>query len=260
MVQSNMPAEKWVHRKRTVFIALPAFNEEGCIGALLGHIDSAMVDASLSYKVILIDDGSTDRTSAIAEEYSAHMPLILQRHGSNQGLGVTIKDGIMKALELADESDIIITMDADDTHTPGLILRMVRMVSEGYDVVIASRFQREARTIGVPLLRRLLSSGASMILRILFPVKGVRDYTCGFRAYRASILKEAINRYGKDFFDQEGFQCMVDILLKLRGMHLIFGEVPFILRYDFKEGGTKMNIRRTIIKTLSLIVKRRLGK
>ena len=94
---------------------------------------------------------------------------------------------------------------------------------------------------------------------MLFPIRGVRDYTCGYRAYRAVVIKDALSDYGDDFLNQDGFQCMVDILLKLRRRDLIFGEVPFILRYDIKEGGTKMNVRRTILQTLLLIV-RRLGR
>jgi dolichol-phosphate mannosyltransferase len=64
------------------------------------------------------------------------------------------------------------------------------------------------------------------------PIRGVRDYTCGYRAYRGRVLRQAFQRYGDDFINQEGFQCMVDILLKLRKMDVIFGEVPLILRYD----------------------------
>jgi dolichol-phosphate mannosyltransferase len=59
--------------------------------------------------------------------------------------------------------------------------------------------------------------------------------------------------------DQDGFQCMVDILLKLRKMNFIFGEVPIVLRYDFKEGESKMQLSRTSRKTLQLIFKRRFG-
>jgi dolichol-phosphate mannosyltransferase len=151
-------------------------------------------------------------------------------------------------------------MDADDTHTPGLILRMVRHITEGCDVVIASRYQPGSRTIGVPWSRRLLSYGASILFRVVFPTPGVRDYTCGYRAYRADAIQDAVSHYGQDFLNQDGFQCMVDILLKLRTRHLIFGEVPFILRYDQKEGGTKMRVWRTVRQTLSLLVARRLGK
>ena len=91
-------------------------------------------------------------------------------------------------------------------------------------------------TVGVPLLRRFLSYAASTLFRVLLPISGVKDFTCGYRAYRAKAIKDAIALDGDRFMDQDGFQCMVDILLKLRKMNLIFGEVPFVLRYDLKEG------------------------
>ncbi len=156
--------------------------------------------------------------------------------------------------------DIIVTMDADDTHTPGLVLRMVRMIGEGHDVVIASRYRSGTRTIGVQLYRRLLSYGGSLLFKLFFPIRGVKDYTCGYRAYRAAVLQEAIQQFGKNFLDQEGFHCMIDILLKLYRMNLVFGEVPMVLRYDLKEGESKMNVRRTIVNTLQLIIKRRFNK
>jgi dolichol-phosphate mannosyltransferase len=151
-------------------------------------------------------------------------------------------------------------MDADNTHTPGLIRNMIRVVREGADVVIASRYQSGSYIRGVPLHRKLLSLGARAMFQIFFPIPGIRDYTCGYRAYRASVLKEAFRRYGDDFVNQEGFQCMVDILLKLRRMDLIFREVPLILRYDLKEGASKMKVARTIGRTLGLIAQRRLGR
>lgn len=249
--------ETWQKQPRRVFVVLPAFNEALRIEKLLHHIDEAMVESSFPYRVIVVDDGSTDATASIVRQCAGRMPIVLERHAVNLGLGKTIHDGLLTATGLADERDIIITMDADDTHTPGIILRMVRMITEGYDVVIASRYRRESLTIGVPAARRFLSFAASLLMRALFPIRGVRDYTCGYRAYRAQVIKKAVELYGRDFLDQDGFQCMVDILLKLRNMHLIFGEVPFILRYDFKEGGTKMKIGMTMRKTLLLIFKRR---
>ena len=61
-------------------------------------------------------------------------------------------------------------------------------------------------------------------------------------------------------FEFDGFQCMVDILIKLRRMDLIFREVPLILRYDLKEGASKMKVARTVGQTLGLIARRRLGR
>ena len=97
------------------------------------------------------------------------------------------------------------------------------------------------------------------MMRLAFPIPGVRDYTCGYRAYRGDALAGAIRAYGDSFVDQEGFQCMVDILLKMRRMpNLVFGEVPLILRYDMKRGESKMRLVRTARKTLGLLAHRKM--
>ena len=85
-------------------------------------------------------------------------------------------------------------------------------------------------------MRRLLSYAGSALFRMVFPIPGVRDFTCGYRAYRASVLRRAVAHYRAEFVNQEGFQCMVDILLKLSRMHLRFDEIPITLRYDRKGG------------------------
>lgn len=144
-------------------------------------------------------------------------------------------------------------MDADDTHGPGLILRMTRMIREGHDVVIASRYRIGSRVIGLSRSRKILSLGASLLFRLLLPTKGVTDFTSGFRAYRAQVIKDALAKYGSDFIEREGFACMVDVLLKVRKMPVVFGEVPFILRYDRKDSKSKMDVPKTIISTLNLL-------
>jgi len=244
--------------RRTVRIVLPAYNEEANMPRLLESVRDAMEESFARYQVIVVDDGSRDRTAGVVESFAREMPLQLIRHPVNQGLGATLRDGLLAALKNAAERDIIVTMDADDTHTPGLILRMVRMINEGYDVVIASRYQVGSRVYGVTLTRRIMSGAASLLMRTVFPTRGVRDFTCGYRAYRVSVLRAAVSRYGVDFVNQEGFQCMVDVLLKLRLIeNIVFGEVPLLLRYDRKEGESKMNVWRTARQTLSLLARRR---
>jgi dolichol-phosphate mannosyltransferase len=228
--------------KRAVHIVLPAYNEAESIGSLLTSIRDTMDEHPMDYRVVIVDDGSRDRTADIVEEFARTMPILLLRHEVNQGLGATIRDGIVAATESAGEHDIIVTMDADDTHTPGLIPQMTGLIHEGYDVVVASRFQRGSRVYGVPPLRRLMTRGASVLMRLVFPTRGIRDYTCGYRAYRVTALRAAFARYGDRLFTQQGFQCMVDLLLRLRGLDLVFGEVPFVLRYDRKAGVSKMRV------------------
>ena len=247
--------------RSTVWLVLPAFNEEASLPDLLDRIEDAMADARLAYEVLIVDDGSTDATAEIARARSESMPLRLIEHEVNLGLGASIRDGLMAACEAARPKDTLVTLDADNTHTPELILRMVRMVREGHDVVIASRYRPGSRVRGVPLARGALSLAARFLLGLLFPIKGVRDYTSGYRAYRAAVLQDVIAREGTDFFQQGGFQVMVDILLQLRrNRDLIFGEVPMILRYDLKEGASKMDVGSTISDTLRLVIQRRLGR
>jgi dolichol-phosphate mannosyltransferase len=243
-----------------VIVVLPAYNEQDNIAGLLQSISESLSDAYLDFQILVVNDGSADRTPEILKEQEALLPLKVYTHEKNQGLGATIRDGLYYANQISKPKDVIVTMDADETHTPGLILRMVRMIKEGHDVVIASRYQPGARVIGLALHRRMISYAASKLMRVLFPIHGVRDYTCGYRAYRGDALSKAVRAYGNRFVDQEGFQCMVDILLKMRRMpNLVFGEVPLVLRYDMKQGESKMRLFETAKKTLRLLFERRLG-
>jgi len=246
-------------RRKALAIVLPAYNEERNLGPLLDSIRDAMAEAAVPYRVIVVDDGSVDQTAATIASRESAMPLVLVRHPKNQGLGATIRDGLRLATELAGDGDVIVTMDADQTHNPGLIPRMVQAIHEGHDVVIASRYRPGSRVCGLSTFRVLVSLGASWMFRIVFPTTGVRDFTCGYRAYRATLLKTALATYGDRFIEAEGFHCMAEILLKLRPLRPIFGEVPFILRYDLKEGATKMRVGRTIRQTLALVLRSRLS-
>jgi dolichol-phosphate mannosyltransferase len=150
-------------------------------------------------------------------------------------------------------------MDADDTHAPALMGQMLDRVEEGYNLVIASRYLPQSRIVGLSAFRAFLSWGAGLLFRFTFPIKGVRDYTCGYRAYQAGLLRAAFEKWGNDFINQPGFSCMVDILLRLSTLEPVVVEVPLLLRYDRKPGASKMNVRRTITQTLNLMVRRRLG-
>jgi dolichol-phosphate mannosyltransferase len=244
---------------RAVRVVLPAYNEADSIGAVIRSLERAGLDSGLRMHAIVVDDGSRDSTGEVVRAHDGQLEITLIQHGTNLGLGAALRSGLLRAIDMAGDSDVIVTMDADDTHTPGAIMEMVAKIDAGFDVLIASRYRPGAQVVGVPASRRFLSYAASLIFRIIFPITGVRDFTCGYRAYRASVLKRATSRYRQEFVNQEGFQCMVDILLKLSRMNLRFGEVPLVLRYDRKSGKSKMRVLRTIWKTLALLFRRRLG-
>jgi len=238
-----------------IAIVLPAFNEESSLPILISHIrDLAKKRLPEGITILVIDDGSSDGTYKCVEELAAD-DLILIRHYINKGLGEALKTGILEALKLSPDIDIIVTMDSDNTHTPGLLIRMIMALEEGNDVVIASRYRPGSRVVGLSWHRQLLSLGMSWMFRILFPIKGVRDYSCGYRAYKAKLLQKAFDEWDNQFISQSGFSCMVDILLKLNRLNVIFSEVPLILRYDLKHGKSKMNVQKTMIETLCLAVR-----
>ena len=242
-----------------VLVVLPAYNEQDALPPLLVSIQAALEPAEIPYRVIVVDDGSRDDTAKVAREAAGHLPVELVPHGVNQGLAAAIRTGLTTAVAEAGPDDVIVTMDCDNTHPPRLIPRMLAMIEDGCDVVIASRFQPGAEVIGVPRSRQLYSVVARWLFQVLFPIRGVRDYTCGFRAYRADALRQAIARYGDGLISETGFSCMADLLLKLRALPLEMGEVPLELRYDRRGGGSKMRVLRTIRQTLGLLLRRRFG-
>jgi dolichol-phosphate mannosyltransferase len=257
--ESQLVAPEQQSAQQKVWIALPAYNEEKSLPPLLEAIHAALEPVGIDYGVIVVDDGSRDATASIAREAAAEGPVELIMHVKNQGLAAAIRTGLGAAVARSGPNDVIVTMDCDDTHPPRLIPQMLDAINDGRDVVIASRFQPGAKVVGVPASRMVYSIGAKWMFQTLFPIHGVRDYTCGYRAYRAEALQQAYGQYGDTLVDQDGFQCMVDILLKLRKLPLIFGEVPLILRYDLKRGQSKMRMMKTSLNTLGLLWRRKTG-
>ncbi len=240
-----------------VWIILPTYNEEKNLQALLQRIQVALDPLDCLYEVVVVNDGSQDQSAEIARTMSESMPIQLVNHTQNQGLGGTMRTGFIAGLKHAEPDDVIITMDADNTQPPESIPEMVDMIRNGYDLVVASRFQAGAQVVGVPWHRRLMSDGARWVFAAILPIKGVRDFTCGFRAYRAGILQRAMDHYGDQFISEPGFASMSDILLKLRRQKPIAGEIPLVLRYDQKVGASKMKVLKTVWATLWLLARRR---
>lgn len=216
-----------------------------------------MTKRNYQYSVVVYDDGSTDNTAEILNK-NVHgiTSLVVIGEKENRGLGHAMNSLVNKTLKLSlDDDDVAVVLDADNTHNPEHIFRMVDNINDGFDVVIASRFLKNSRIVGVPKYRNLLSIVASYLMKVLFPIKGVKDYTCGYRAYRVGLLREAKNIYKDSLITEQSFACMAELLIKLRGMNILAVEVPLVLRYDRKGGESKMKIMKTIISTLSMILK-----
>jgi dolichol-phosphate mannosyltransferase len=225
-----------------IVILLPAYNEEESLPQLMPKIIDTMSKLGEEYKVVVCNDGSKDKTMEILTNYASAMPLEIIHHKINRGLGETIRDLFEKAAELANTNDIIIRLDCDDTHEPEFMPTLIEKVRSGYDVVIASRFAPGGGQMGVNGYRAFISNAANLFMKIFFPISGLREYSCGYRAFNAKIILEAISFYGNDFVQLKGlgFTCTLEKLVKLKILNAKFGEVPFVLRYDQKISNSKM--------------------
>jgi len=225
-----------------VTILLPAYNEAKSIPVLFPKIARVLAEARIPYRIIVCDDGSQDDTPALLAEFARTMPIEVLRHKMNRGLGETSRDLFERAAEVCSPDDVIVRFDCDDTHEPDIIPRLVAKLGEGFDLAIASRYQPGGGQIGVSAYRAFISRTANLFMKCLFPLRGVREYSCGFRAYRAGLIQDAIAVFGNNFIQLKGlgFTCTLEKLIKLKLLGARCAEVPFVLRYDQKRSYSKM--------------------
>lgn len=225
-----------------IIILLPAFNEEKSLPALLPKIKRTMTALKEEFVVVVCNDGSLDKTGYILQQNMSELPLIVISHTINRGLGETSRDLFENAAQISKPGDVIIRLDCDDTHEPDIIPSIVERVRSGYDVVIASRFVTGGAQHGVSAYRGFISRCANLFMKVFFPIKGLQEYSSGFRGYRAEKIKEAIDFYGNNFIQLKGlgFTCTLEKLVKLKMINATFSEVPFVLRYDQKQSDSKM--------------------
>lgn len=235
----------------TLSIVIPVRNERESMPPLLEKFAAAMRGFSRPYRIIVVDGVSTDGTPDVVREFADRLPIEVIALPENLGLGGALEQGLLRAMT---QSDVVVTMDGDDSHDPATIHSMLTKLEQGYDLVVASRFEPGGQEVGVASYRKVMSHAASALLRFLFPVGTVKDYSSGFRAYRTDALQLVQRRFGR-LVGERGFSCMMELLLKLRVMGVRATEVPLVLRYDLKRSESKMNIGHTIVRYLLVIGK-----
>lgn len=226
-----------------IYILLPAYNEENSLDYLLPKLDKAFKqEMGRQYQIIICNDGSKDKTLEKIDCYKKMMPITVINHKYNRGLGETSRDLFEEAASISCDGDIIVRMDCDDTHEPEYIRGLIHKIEEGYDVAIASRFVKGGGQEGLNFYRKTVSWLANKFMKLFFPIRGIDEYTSGFRAYRASVIKKAIEAFGNNFIQLKGlgFTCTLEKLVKLKIIGAKFAEAPFILRYHQKRSASKM--------------------
>ena len=244
-----------------IWVIFPAWNEAKGSRPTLLALWQAFRGRGEPYTAVLVDDGSTDRTVAEAQaavaESNGELRLEVLSHATNRGLGAGLRTGIYWVVDRAADDDILVTLDADNTHPPALIPQLVAKVRAGADLSIASRYRHGSEVHGVPGYRRALSDVASVLFQSIYPLPGVRDYTCCFRAYRIPLLRRARIVYGEELCTARGFEAVMDLLLRLGPLGAKVDEIGFVLDYGERVGQSKMKVLRTIRSTLALLIRRR---
>lgn len=250
---------KVTNKIENVYFVLPAYNEEESLPNLLTRLRNLKSGHNIKLNIVVVNDGSSDETATVTQESAKGLRLTLVNHEKNMGLGQAVQTGIKEALSQAGINDIIIIMDADDTHDVTLMDQMIERIENGADIVIASRFVSGGNDESAPPFRRLLSRGASVVFKTLLPLSKINDFTSGFRAYRVSLLNKASIHWGETLILEQGFACMVELLLKLRHWEPKIEEIPFFLRYDRKLGASKLKLFKTLLQYLKLGIRDRVS-
>ncbi|MFA6451626.1 MAG: glycosyltransferase, partial [bacterium] len=165
----------------------------------------------------------------------------------NRGLAAAVRTGIDAFLaRSSDPDDIMVTMDADNTHDPSYIAGLAAGIRGGADVVICSRFVAGGEERGVNAFRKLLSRGAKSFMDALAPIRGVKDISCGYRAYSRAILSLACGAYGAHLIQSKSGSVQAELLIRALALGARIEEIPFTLRYDLKQGPSKIGMAKTI--------------
>jgi dolichol-phosphate mannosyltransferase len=236
-----------------IYILLPAFNEENNLPGLLDEINAR--DWAWKYNVVIVNDGSTDKTQEIACSFALRMPLTLLNHKVNLGLGKALRTGLNYLSDILSDNDAVVTMDADQTHPVELINALKEKLDSGFDIVVASRFCPGGEQINIPMHRRFLSFCANFLINILWPIENIRDYTSGFRIFSAAVIKKLSKIYGEDIIKEKGFTSTVELFFKASLFTANISQVPLKLDYGRKKSKSKLKLVSTVLGYAGLLFK-----
>ncbi|MCK4316419.1 MAG: glycosyltransferase, partial [Anaerolineae bacterium] len=227
-----------------VSVIVPTYNEQENIESLVARLLALPVAVC----VIVVDDNSPDGTGAIADRLAAESDGrmgVIHRAGK-LGLGTAYVAGFKRAL--AEEADLICTMDADFSHNPRYIPAMVDKIGQGYDLVIGSRYVRGGGASGCIFARKLLSWGANAFARTMLGLRA-HDTTAGFRCYRREVLR------GMDLDDikASGYSFLIEMLYRVQRSDWRVGEVPIVFE-NRRLGASKVS-KNEIIKALGTVLR-----
>lgn len=196
-----------------ISILLPTYNEADNLPEIVKRIAAI----GPAYEIVVIDDGSPDKTGEIAERLSSQYNVRLLQRGAKMGLASAVIDGAVTRAA----GDIIVVMDADLSHDERIIPQLVANIEAGSEVAVGSRFASGGSTEDAPL-RRMFSWCAKQVARVMLGVR-VQDPMSGYFAIRRDTFVSIANR-----LKPRGFKILLELLVRLRPTRV--AEVGFRFR------------------------------
>lgn len=161
-------------KNKRIVITIPAYNEAKTIGGLLKDIKQVMDKTDYSYQILVVNDGSKDKTALIAKDFGS----IVVNHRKNMGLAQTFRTEMAECQKLC--ADIIVHIDGDGQYLPRDIPRLISKLENGYDLVLGSRFKGKIESM--PLIKRLGNKAFSKVISTMAKIY-ISDGQTGFRAF-----------------------------------------------------------------------------
>lgn len=237
-----------------IHVLFPAYNESKNLSLVLKKTSETL--KGFSHKFVIVDDGSQDETASTIKSLKKFKVQLL-KHQFNQGPGGAFDTGFRRILKVAEDSDVIITMESDATSDPKILPRILRKLDTNkLDLVIAGCFAPGGGLGEIPWYRKVMSQSANLMLKIAFPISEVYTYSGFYRGYRAGILKQVYRKYRNATITDKGFFSVVELLIKLSMISGIkMAEVPMVLDWGPGKRKSGMKIGRTIKTYLKYILK-----
>lgn len=224
-----------------ICFVLPTYNEEENIGNIIQQIlKEEKSQSKHTFTILVVDDNSTDETQTIVQRYISLNSKVHLVTGQKKGLGDAYKRGFKYALNDL-KADLIFQMDSDGQHDTSLIPDFVSYIEEGKDVVIGSRFVEGGTTPDFSFSRLLMSKVGNLLVRYVGGITQLQDCTSGYRAIRASYLKELDFSY----LSTRGYSFQSSLICDLAWRGADISEIP--IEFSSRQGGdSKLALRDQI--------------
>jgi dolichol-phosphate mannosyltransferase len=214
-----------------VIVIIPTYNEIESLASILGRVRQSLPEAD----ILIVDDGSPDGTGRLADTLAAQDPALRVLHrDSKQGLGVAYRAGFSQALSAG--YSYVIEMDADGSHDPAELPRMLEIARAGADLVIGSRWVPGGRVLNWPWLRQAISRTGNDYARLMLRSR-LRDLTSGFRVFTADALRSL----DLSTVSSQGYCFQVELAWRVERNALRVEEHPIVF-VERAAGRSKMHL------------------